>query len=62
MTPEEMIKTLRICGNHPSLLHLRCGDCPYYDKCEGGKGSASLLLMAAEMIEALTDGGGARCE
>ncbi len=54
MTPEEMIKTLRICGNHPSLIKLTCADCPYVDRCEADKGGASLLLMAAEMIEALT--------
>ena len=59
MTPEEMIKTLRICGNHPSLIKLTCADCPYVDRCEADKGGASLLLMAAELIEALTGGGGA---
>lgn len=53
MTPEEMIKTLRICGNHPSLIKLTCADCPYVDRCEADSGGASLMLMAAEMIEAL---------
>ena len=55
MTPEEMIKTLRICGNHPSTIKLTCADCPYEKTCalDDNYGSAPLMQVAADVIEQL---------
>ena len=53
MTAEEMIRALRICGNHSSAVGLSCRDCPCRKECSANKGVAHLFLMAADMIEEL---------
>lgn len=53
MTAKEMIKALRICGNHPSMDGYFCGDCPWEPKCEGDLGGAGMALEAAEILETL---------
>ena len=53
MTALEMITTLRLCGNHPSMDGLTCRECPYVEKCDEDAGNARLSLEAADIIEAL---------
>ena len=53
MTPQEMILTLRICGNHPKYDDFSCGDCPWKENCERDGGGADLSLRAADIIEKL---------
>ena len=53
MTALEMITTLRICGNHPSMDGNTCDDCPYKKTCDDDKGGARINLEAADTIEAL---------
>lgn len=54
MTAEEMVLTLRICANDPRTDGQSCGDCPYVSRCKENTGSAELMRMAADMIEALS--------
>lgn len=54
MTHEELITTLRICGNHPSMDGKSCGDCPYEKLCDP-KDTVTLDLMAASAIEKLLE-------
>ena len=53
MTALEMITTLRICGNHPSMDDKSCDDCPYEDCCTRDNGGARLYWEAADIIEEL---------
>ena len=53
MTPEEMILTLRICGNHPKYKDFTCKDCPWLLNCDHDGGGAELSLRAADIIEKL---------
>ena len=53
MTPEEMILTLRICGEHPKYKDCTCRDCPWIQNCDHDGGGAELSLRAADIIEQL---------
>lgn len=53
MTAEELVLTLRICGNDPRAEQMKCKDCPNLLHCENDPGNGQLLRMAADMIEAL---------
>ena len=52
MEPNDMIKALRICGNHPTMEGYSCLDCPYCENCDP-RDYARLDLMAADTIEKL---------
>ena len=53
MTPEEMILTLRICGNHPEYLRLTCRECPGLEQCEANATMPD--LVAADVIQNLME-------
>ena len=53
MTALEMIRALRICGNHPSMADKTCKDCPYDSLCNEANGGARMSLEAADIIEEL---------
>lgn len=53
MTPEQMILTFRICGNHPKYKDFTCKDCPWIQNCDHDGGGAELSLRAADIIEKL---------
>ena len=53
MTPEELILTFRICGNHPKYKDFTCKDCPWIQNCDHDGGGAELSLRAADIIEKL---------
>ena len=53
MTAKEMITTLRICGNHPSMDDKSCVDCPFIDECATDMACARLMNEAANIIEEL---------
>ena len=55
MTPEEMILTLRICGNHPEYESFTCEDCPWAPHCDNDGGGAGLSLRAAHIIQELME-------
>lgn len=52
MTALETITALRICGNHPDTIELRCADCPFHIPCSE-YGDTQLLLETADVIESL---------
>lgn len=53
MTPEELILTFRICGNHPKYKDFTCKDCPWILNCDHDGGGAEPILRAADIIEKL---------
>ena len=54
MTAKDMITALRICGNHESLMHLGCKDCPFWEECKAdNRDGSAMLLEAANVIEEL---------
>ena len=44
MTPEEIILTLRICGEHPKYKDFTCRDCPWIQNCDHDGGGRELNL------------------
>lgn len=55
MTPEQIIKTIRICCN--DIPELSCEDCPYRERCGDDHVLTQLLREAADAIEQLLKAG-----
>lgn len=53
MTPEEILLTLRICGEHPKYKDFTCRDCPWIQNCDHDGGGRELNLRVADTIEQL---------
>ena len=51
MTPEEIVKALKICGNHLAAKDLTCDECPNKERCMTE--NDRMLIEAADLIEQL---------